>query len=202
MSTKKKPDTQKLVLLALLTAIVIVLQVLAVALPIFPFTLALVLVPMVIGTALISPLAGGWLGFVFGFVVLVTGNANLFLIYNPAETIIVVLLKGALAGFAAGFIYKLLAGKSKDVATVCAAIICPIVNTGIFIIGAYAFFIPTIMKYKELFGFVGSESATEIIFLGLIGLNFPLELGINIVLCPAIVRLIQYGQKRLKGGAD
>jgi len=192
MKKNKSFDTKKLVLLALLTAIVVVLQWLAAVFPIFPFTLTLVLVPMVIGAALIGPLAGGWLGLVFGAVVLLTGNANIFLVVNPVATIVVVLLKGILAGLAAGAVYKLLAEKSKNVATLCAAVVCPIINTGIFTIGAYLFFMPVVMGFTEFFGY---ESATAIIFLGLVGINFPIELGINLVLSPIIVRLIQISSK-------
>ena len=193
MKERKTLNTRNLVLLALLTAIVIILQVFAAFLPIFPFTLTLVLVPIVIGAALVSPSSGGWLGLIFGAVVLLTGNANVFMALNPAATIIIVLLKGLLAGLAAGFVYKLLAKKSRTVAVVCAAVVCPIVNTGIFIIGSYIFFLPVVMGFADFFGY---DNATAIIFLGLVGINFPLELAINLVLSPTIVRLIQYGQDK------
>jgi len=193
MKTAKSFDTRKLVLLALLTAIVVVLQTLAAVVPLFPFTLTLVLVPIVIGAALVNTLAGVWLGFVFGLVVLLTGDAGIFLAFNPAATIFVVLLKGAIAGLASGAIYKLLERKGKTVAAITAAIVCPVVNTGIFIIGTYIFFLPIVIGFTEVFGY---DNAAAIIFLGFVGLNFPMELGINIILSPVIVRLIQYGQDR------
>ena len=199
MSTDRKAKTLKLVLLALLTAIVIVLQTLAGSLPVYPFTLTLVLIPMVIGAALISALAGAWLGAVFGAVVLLTGNAGVFLAFNPAATIATVLLKGALAGLAAGAAYKLLEKRSKTVAVTVAAIVCPVVNTGIFILASYVFFMPVVLGFAEAFGFVdalGAPNATATIFIGLVGINFPLELGVNLVLSPVIVRLTQYGLSR------
>jgi len=189
-------DTRKLVLLALLTAIVVVLQTLAAILPIYPFTLTLVLIPMVIGAALVNTLAGGWLGFIFGLVVLLTGNANAFLAVNPAATVIVVILKGTLAGLASGAVYKLFAGKNKTAAVILSAIVCPVVNTGIFLIGSYVFFLPILTEWGTEAGFA---SATAFIFIGMIGLNFLIELGVNIVLSPAIVRLIQYGQDKRPG---
>ena len=188
-------ETRKLVLLALLTAIVVVLQTLAAVIPIYPFTLTLVLVPIVIGAALCGIYAGCWLGFVFGLVVLLTGNANLFLTVNPVATIAIVLLKGTLAGLAAGTVYKLLEKLNRTVAAIAAAVVCPIVNTGIFIIGSYIFFLPFVMGFTEYYGY---DNATAIIFLGFVGINFPLELGINLILSPAIVRLVQYGQDRRK----
>lgn len=193
MKEGKRLNTRNLVLLALLTAIVIVLQAFAAFLPIFPFTLTLVLIPIVIGAALISASAGAWLGLVFGAVVLLTGNANIFLALNPAATIIIVLLKGILAGLAAGAVYRMLASINKTFAVLCAAVVCPVVNTGIFIIGSYAFFLPVVMGFADFFGY---DNATAIIFLGLVGINFPLELAINLLLSPTIVRLIQHGQDR------
>jgi len=188
---KAKPfDTKKLVLLALLTAIVIILQILAILTrPLFPaFSITLVLMPIVIGAAIINMYAGLWLGLAFGFAVLISGDAAPFMAVNPAGTIIVVLLKGALAGFAAGAVYRFLAVKNKTVAAISAAIVCPVVNSGIFIIGGYLFFLPTLTMWA------GSENVTAYIFLVLVGVNFLVELGINLILSPTIVRLIQIGQ--------
>ena len=105
----------------------------------------------------------------------------------------VVLLKGMLAGFAAGALYKLLARKNKTVAALAAGVICPVVNTCIFIIGCYLFFLPALAEWGAAAGFT---SATAFIFLGLVGLNFIFELGLNIILSPAIVRLIQHWKDR------
>ena len=193
MKTANKIETRKLVLLGLLTAIVVVLQALAAVLPVYPFTLTLSLVPMVIGAALVSPLAGGWLGLVFGLVVLISGNANPFLVISPIATVLLVLAKGAFAGLAAGAVYSLFAKKSRTVATIISAVICPIVNTGIFVIGCYAFFLPTLREWAAAFEF---ENATAYIFLGMISFNFIFEVGINIILSPVIIRLVQYGQDR------
>lgn len=186
-------DTRKLVLLALLTAIVIVLQVLATVIPVYPFRLALVLVPIVVGAALISPLAGGWLGLVFGFVVLLDPTVAPFWALNPAATIVVILLRGILTGLGAGFLYKLIAMKHKTVAVVSAAAAAPIINTGLFILGLYVFFMPIVEGLGEFFPHF---NVAQIIFLGMVGINFPLEFAVNLVLSPAIVRLIQYAKDR------
>ena len=190
-------NTRKLVLLALLTAIVIILQVLAILIkPLLPaFTLNLVLIPIVIGAALTGVYAGGWLGLVSGFAILISGDAAAFLAVDPFGAILVVLAKGLLSGLAAGAVYKLIAEKSKTVGAIAAAAICPIVNTGIFVVGVYAFFLPTVKEWGSAFGYA---DAAAYIFIGMIGINFLIELGINIVLNPVIVRLIQYGQSRSK----
>ncbi|MCL2125181.1 MAG: ECF transporter S component [Oscillospiraceae bacterium] len=203
MKTANQLNTRKLVLLGLLTAIVVVLQALATALPIYPFTLTLTLVPMVIGAALISPLAGGWLGLVFGLVVLISGNANLFLAVSPLATIVIVLVKGAGAGLASGYVYRLFAKKNRTVATIASAVVCPIVNTGIFTLGCYALLMPTLTEWTTNtnpdVGWAldaGFSNVTTLIFIGFIGINFFIELAINIVLSPTIVRLVQYGQDK------
>jgi len=196
MKFYKSENTRKLVLLALLTGIVVLLQFLGAFVRFGPFSISLVLMPIVVGAALIGVFAGGWLGLVFGFVVLLSGDAVPFLLVDPAATILVVLLKGALAGLAAGFVYKLLAGKSRTLAAIGAGMACPIVNSGVFTIGSYAFFIPTLTGWAEAAG--GFADVTAYIFVGMVGVNFLFELGLNLVLCPTVVRLIQFGQDKRK----
>jgi uncharacterized membrane protein len=188
MSRGKTFNVQKLVLLALLTSVVVVLQLLASLIPVYPFRLTLVLMPIVIGSALIGKAAGAWLGFAFGFIVLVSSpDVPVFLQFNAPATVFLILLRGTLAGFSAGLIYELLERKSKTVAVVSAAIICPIVNTGLFVVGLYVFFLPLISEW-----YVGFANVTAFIFLGMIGINFIIEFAVNLVLSPTIVRLVQY----------
>ena len=179
----------------MLTGIVIVLQFLGAFIRFGPFSVSLVLLPIAVGAALLGAYAGAWLGFVFGLVVLFSGDANVFLAVDPLGTVIVVLAKGALAGFAAGLVYSLLAKKSRTLAAISAAVVCPVVNTGIFIIGAYIFFLPTITDWAAAAG--GFANVTAYIFLGMVGVNFFFELGVNLVLSPVIVRLVQYGQEKV-----
>jgi len=183
------------VLLALLTAIVIVFQIVAIVTrPLFPmFSITLVLVPIVIGAALIGIYAGAWLGLVFGFAVLISGDAAPFMAIDPFGTILVVLLKGMLAGLASGVIYKLLVRTGKTIAAIAAAVVCPLVNTGVFIVGSYVFFLPTLTEWGNAAGYA---SATAFIFLVMVGINFLVEFAINIILSPTIVRLVQYGQSK------
>jgi len=191
MTAIKRFDTRKLILIAILTTMVIIMQILAIIMkPLFPaFTISLVLMPIAIGAALLGTLAGAWLGLVFGFIVLISGDATPFLAINPAATIFVVLLKGTVAGLAAGLLYNSLEHINKTIAAFAAAIICPVVNTGIFIAGCYIFFLPTLTEWG-----IAAEAVnvTSFIFFGLIGVNFFFELGTNLVLSPVIVRLIQY----------
>lgn len=194
MSTgAKKFDTKRLVALALFTAIVVVLQYLGQFIRFGVFSISLVLVPIVVGAALYGPKAGAWLGFVFALAVFLTGDAAAFLAVNPLGTIIVVVLKGVLAGFCAGLVYRKLEKINMTFAVFAAAVVCPIVNTGIFLLGCPLFFMETVAGWAEGMGF--GDNVAAYMFLGLAGGNFLFELLVNVILSPVIVRLVTLGRK-------
>ena len=194
-NAKKKTNTRAIVGLGLLTAIVILLQVLGQFIKFGPFSISLVLMPIVVGAALFGVGAGAWLGLVFGAVVLLGGDAAPFLAIDPYGTVIVVLLKGILAGACAGLVYKLISKKGNIVlAVIAAAAVAPIVNTGIFLVGCNLFFFDTVKAWGEGLGF---ENVGTYMIVGLVGLNFVFEFVVNLILCPAIVMLIKYGEKSI-----
>jgi len=192
---KKKMDTKTLVLGAVLTALVIILEVISASLGkagMFRFTFALV--PIAIGAATCGMGLSAWLGFVFGLSVLLTGDAAAFLAVNPLGTVITVLAKGVASGFLAGLVFKLLEKVNRYVAVAVAALVCPVANTGVFLLGCLAFFMDTIAGWAEGLGF-GGNVAGYMIF-GLVGINFLIEIGTNIVLTPVIVRLLNIRKKQ------
>ncbi len=186
-------STETIVLAAVMTALVIILQFMGAIVRLGPFQCSLVLMPIVVGAALCNKKIGAWLGFVFGMVVLLNGDATSFLTVNAIGTVITVLAKGTLCGLCAGLVYDLLKGKNTYLAVLCAAIVCPIVNTGVFLIGGFVFFFETIESWGLAGGF---GSAIEYMFLGLVGGNFIFELITNIILCPVIVRILNLRKKK------
>ena len=189
--TKKTLDTRTLVMCAILTALVVVLQLLGSFIHFGPFSVTVVLVPIVIGAALCGIWAGVWLGFVFGIVVLLTDSAAFYAV-NALGTIITVIAKGALAGLAAAVVYRLVSKINSTAGVISAALACPVVNTGVFILGCNIFFMETLTEWGSGLGFA---SAGSYIIYGLVGGNFIFELIFNIVLCPVILRLINYTKK-------
>lgn len=181
-------NTKKLVLLAILTAIVIIFQLLGSFIKFGAFSISLVLIPIVIGAALYGPLAGAWLGFVFGATVLLSGDAALFLGYTVFGTIVTVLVKGIACGLVAGVTYNALKNKNKILASYLCSAVCPIVNTAVFIIGCYTFFLEDLRKNAADFG---QPDVTSVIFLAFIGGNFIFELAVNILLSPAVIRILK-----------
>ena len=136
--TNSLKKTKVLVGMAIFTAIVVVLQLIASFVKFGFFTPSLVLIPIVIGTAIYGIKAGAWLGFVFGVVVLIAcitgadGGGYLMWGVNPAVTALICVGKGVACGALAGLTYQLLHHKNQILATVAAAVVCPVVNTGLF----------------------------------------------------------------------
>lgn len=157
-----------------------------------PFSISLVLIPIVVGAAMYGTAAGAWLGFIFGLVVLLSGDAAAFLGVNALGTIITVIAKGTLAGLCAGLVFRALAKKNTYVAVIASAIVCPVVNTGVFLLGCLLFFMETINGWAAAAGFA---SAGAYMIVALVGLNFVFELLVNVVLSPVIVRIISIGKK-------
>ena len=98
---------------------------------------------------------------------------------NPILCILVVMAKGVLAGLASGLVYHGLKRFNKFIAMVAAAIICPLVNTGVFVVCMYLFFI------EVLSAWAGGGDVLGYILTGLILANFVPELIINVVFSPA-----------------
>ena len=191
MTTQNK--TRTMVLGAVLTALVVILQLLGAVIHFGPFSISLVLVPIVIGAATCGAYMGGWLGLTFGVAVLMSGDASIFLSVNALGTVVTVLLKGALCGLTAGLAYKFVEKINTTAAVAVSAIVCPIVNTGIFLIGCLLFFMPTVTEWAIGFGM--GENVGKYMIVGLVGTNFLVEVGVNIVLSPIIVRLLNYRKK-------
>ena len=187
-SETRKQQTRLLVLGAVFTALVIVLQFLGTFIRFGMFSISLVLLPIIIGAATCGYKIGAWLGFVFGVVVLLSGDATAFLTVNYWGTIATVLVKGTLCGFFAGLVYSALARYNQYLAVMAAAIVCPIVNTGIFLLGCQIFFLETIKEWGAAAGF---NNVAAYMFLGLAGGNFLFELGTNLILSPAVVRVLK-----------
>lgn len=190
---KTKFNVKKLVGIAVFTAIVVVLQLLGGGIKVGGlFSISLVLVPIVVGAAVYGWEAGLWLGGAFGLAVLLSGDAAAFMAVDPIGTVVTVMLKGIGCGFAAGLLYKLLSGKSMVLGALAAALVCPVVNTGIFLIGCRLFFYDTVAQWGAAAGF---PNAAAYMFLGLAGINFLVEVATNLILAPVIIRLIRIGKK-------
>lgn len=178
---------------AVLLALVIVLQTMGGFFQIGGLSLSFVLVPIVLGGILLGWAAGGLLGFAFGFIVLMYGVAGAepftatLLAANPFMTVMICLVKGIAAGIVPALLYKLLSRWNKLAAVIVAAVSAPIMNTGLFIVGC--------LMISGVIGtnFTTGGTMSEIVyflFIGCAGWNFVIEFAINLVLAPALHRVV------------
>ncbi len=187
---------RKTVGVALMMALVLVMQALSGIIPPFGgFSVTLVLIPVVLGSALYGIGAGALLGAAFGVMVYINcvtgadfGGAMVFAA-DPALCFIVVVGKGILAGTASGLVYKALSGFDGYLAMALAAVVCPLVNTGVFIACMLLFFADVLKVWAN-----GTDLVAYILS-GLVLINFVPELIVNLLTSPASARVVQTVRK-------
>jgi len=193
----KNIRVKRMVGIALLIAMIVVMQAIGGMIPpIGGFSISLVLIPIVLGAALYGQGAGALLGAAFGVIVYINcvngadpGGAMVFQA-NPALCFLVVMGKGILAGFASGIVYKMLKNLNPYLAIICAAIICPVVNTGVFITCMFVFF-------NDVLGsWAGGGNLVGYVLTGLVLANFVPELIINVILSPVSQRVVHIVNKK------
>lgn len=191
MKRKRFFSAKNIAYFAALLALVVVLQTCGGFFKIGATSLSFVLVPIVLGGILLGPLAGGLLGFAFGFIVLMYGVAGadpftaILVTNHPVLTTLVCIVKGVAAGVVSAYVYKLIARKNMLAAVITTSAVAPIVNTGLFILGALT------MSGTLTENFVAPDSTfVYFLFIGCAGVNFLVEFAINFVLSPALHRVV------------
>ena len=182
-----------------MSAIIVILQVVATFVRPGLIPVNLVLPAIVVGAAMYGAKAGAVLGLCFGAVVLssgITGTAPMSTMMwgaSPLLMTIVTLGRGAAQGYAAGVVYTAFAKKSTYAGVLAAAIVAPIVNTGIFLAALIFIFRDTLVH------FAGDTEVLYFAFMVMAGTNFLFELVVNVVLVSAIDRIIRViGRTRLQ----
>lgn len=194
MASKNFTKLRNTVMLAALTAIVLVLQLAGVTVRLGPTNVSLVLIPIVFGAVVLGPAAGAWLGLVFGVETFIVGGVMggdpLFtaILFNnvPLMTALICIVKSTAAGYLAGMIYRLVSKKNRLAALFAAAATAPIVNTGLFILGGLL--ISDVLAEN----FANGLGQTVIYFLvfGCAGLNFVFEFILNVVVVPTLGKIV------------
>ncbi len=203
-ATKKKINTKdsilRLVQMGLLSGLIILLQtVFVIPLP-GSLTLSLVLVPIVVGAILYGAKAGAFLGGVFGVLVSVMAIqgqlgllTNMMVAYNPVLTVAICMLKGIAAGWSAGLVNGAFK-KRPLIGIFTAAAVAPLANTGIFVIGMLTVFRNVMMDFATDIGMNG-VGAVYFAIVVLVGINFVIEFGANLLLSPAISSIVKAVKK-------
>ena len=174
---------------AVLLALVIVLQAVLGTIQIGAVQLNFSLIPIVLGAMLFGPIIGGFLGFANGVVVLIQvimgGNPFYALIWanDPIVTTLTCLLKTTVAGVICGWIYELILKKNKVAAAFVSAGIVPVVNTVLFVLGC-------LCMTNSVYEMAGDTNVLVFILVGLVTFNFFVEFAINLIVAPALNKVI------------
>ena len=178
--------------LAVLLALVIVLQVFASMIPVGGAQLNFSLIPIVLGAILLGPAGGAFLGFACGVVVLIQVIAlpsvpfyAVIWTYSPVVTTLTCLVKTTVAGLAAGIFFRALAKKNSLAAVFTASAVVPVLNTALFILGCLCMS-GAISGHMEMNGM----NIFVFILVALVTFNFFIELGLNLVIAPAVHRVV------------
>lgn len=198
----------KLVLTAVFIAIVVIFQLFLGGITVSGVSFSLVLVPIVLGGAVLGEISGMLLGLIFGLITLINGLTGAdpftsFLLHNTGMkgafvTALVCLVKATLAGLLSAFVYRILRGKSETLAIISAAAVAPIVNTGVFVL-AMIFLLSEELSaaMSALSGInIGNIGVANFVILSLSGINFVVEFLVNVILTPAVypvTKLIKKG---------
>ena len=185
-------SAKNVALLGILIALVVVMQIFASAIPMFGITINLALIPIALAAIFLGWFGGTIVGFTCGLVTFLTtavfaaeGLTVLQFQSNPVVLTLTCILKTTIAGLVAGFVFELLKKKNLLVGALVCSFLVPVINTGIYVLG-------TMLLIEEVALFFGLENSlnTVMIFvLGVIWLNFVLEVAITAVFTPVIHRV-------------
>lgn len=190
---KRNLQINKITGIAILGALVVVLQLFSNYVQFGSVSITLSLIPIVVGAVMYGPLTGFALGALSGILVFVAPSTMaLFWDYGVITTFLVCVLKMALAGLVSGILYKLIYKINNSFAAVTASVIVPIVNTGLFAIAAYLFY------YDLLAGFAEGQNVVAFLFLSFIGINFIIEFFVNAILSTVVIRLTNIDKAKNK----
>ena len=188
-----------LVQMAILIALIIVMQSFGATIKVGPTSFSLVLIPIALGGMLVGKGGGALLGLIFGIMTLMAGISGqdvftqILFQDHPILTSLICLGKGTAAGFGAGLLYELVSKKNKIVAGFLAAAAAPMLNTGLFILGA-------LLVSDTLSANFVAEGSSVIYFLviGCAGINFIVEFLVNLVVSPGLNLVVSVVTKNIR----
>ena len=193
-------NAHNLTLLAILIALVVVLQLFASSIPMFGITLNFALIPIVLAGILLGVAGGSIVGFACGLVVFITTAvlgqepATAFLFQtNPVVLTLICIGKTTVAGAVCGLMFWWLKRYNVYLAVIISAFLVPIMNTGVYMLGM------VLMKGSVSEFLALDTSSAGVVFgvvFGIIWLNFVLELAVTGIFAPVIYRVLKTVDKK------
>lgn len=195
MAKKSFFSAKNIATLAVLLALVIVLQAFGGSFNIGALTLNFTLIPLVLGAIMLGPIAGAVLGFAGGFIILIqvfTAGGGLYQIMwtnSPIITTLICLVKTTVAGYIAGLVFNILKKKNPYTAIFVASGLVPIINTGLFILGC-------LCMWDTMAIAANGQNVFIFIIVGLVTINFFVELAINLLVAPGLHSVYKVVEKQ------
>lgn len=190
-------STKNIVYLAILTALLVVLNLLSTVFKVIT-NVNLTLIPIVLGALMLGMRGGLILGAISGLMTFLFGVTGLDAFTNflftehPVLTFLTCVVKTTLAGALGGVVYNAFKDKNRYLGTFVASAIVPIINTGVFILGALA-------MYDSISVLASGEGVGVMYFLIIVcaGINFLIELGVNLLVAPAVHTVVRVLEKNV-----
>lgn len=199
---KHKIDVRYLTQLSLLTALVLIMAYTPLGYLKTPWgvEITFIVIPVAIGSILLGPSAGGFLGLVFGltsffqcFGTSVLGATLLGI--NPIGTFFCCVVNRVLVGIIPGLLYKLLRryDRTRVVGIAVCCFLTPVLNTVLYIAGNWLIFSDAWLSIAaDNYGYTGTGGFGLLAFmLGMVAVNGIAEAAACLVLGTSICKALQ-----------
>ena len=189
---KDRITTKQITGAAVLSTVEIIMIVVSNYTTIGPVNMNLSLIPIAVGAMLFGPFVGAFLGFLNGMITIVSPSTlALFMNISPLGTVLVCLLKTSMAGLICGLVFKAFKQK-KFAGALVSSLLVPVINTAIFMGGSYLFF----QSWLNAGAAGYNNNSFLFLIIAVVGWNFLIELGIEIILSPSVYAIVSYFSRR------
>lgn len=198
---KKNVNVQRMAEMALLTAIVLILAFTPLGYLKTPWgvEITFIVVPVAVGSVILGPTAGAFLGLVFGMTSFVqcfgaSPMGAMMLQISPVGTFVCCVVTRVLVGWLPGLLYQLFKRIKK--ANVFSIGLCcfltPVINTALYIVGNYLIFSDTWLDLAIGSGYDGGKGISLLGFmLGMVAVNGIVEAISCMFLGTAVCKALQ-----------
>lgn len=199
---KNNVNVKRMAQMALLTAIVLILAFTPLGYLKTPWgvEITFIVIPVAVGSVVLGPKAGAFLGFVFGMTSFVqcfgaSPLGAMMLQISPVGTFVCCVVARVFVGLIPGLVYELLKRikKAKVVGVGLCCFLTPITNTVLYIIGNYLIFSDTWLDIAVgSYGYTGEGGISLLVFmLGMVAVNGIVEAISCMFIATAVCRALQ-----------
>lgn len=199
---KNNVNVKRMAQMALLTAIVLILAFTPLGYLKTPWgvEITFIVIPVAVGSVVLGPKAGAFLGFVFGMTSFVqcfgaSPLGAMMLQISPVGTFVCCVVARVFVGLIPGLVYELLkrVKKAKVVGIGLCCFLTPITNTVLYIIGNYLIFSDTWLDIAVgSYGYTGEGGISLLVFmLGMVAVNGIVEAISCMFIATAVCRALQ-----------